>query len=83
MMETAGTASCSPVFDLGKDTIVFEHGMLVIKGPYSNTGCVALVFDAEGRLVAGRVNLPAWSDRRWLNYAGKSYYYSKSQECVI
>ncbi|HEX7508830.1 MAG TPA: hypothetical protein VF550_18805 [Polyangia bacterium] len=71
----AGTASCSPVFDLGQDTLAFEHGTLVIKGPYSNTGCAALVFDAEGRLVAGRVNIPAWSDCRWPNYAGKSYYY--------
>ena len=71
----AGTASCSPVMDLGKDTLVFEQGTLVIKGPYSNIGCVALVFDDEGRLVGGWENIPAWSDCRWPSYAGKSYYY--------
>ena len=40
------------------NTIVFERGTLVIKGPYGSTTCDALVFDAEGRLVGGRVNIP-------------------------
>lgn len=71
----AGTVSCTPLMDLGMGTLVFEHGTLVIKDPSVSIGCEALVFDDEGRLVQGRVNLAPWSDCGWPTYAGKSYYY--------
>ena len=70
----AGVAACSPLDSGG--TLEFVNDELIIRYPWGTSyGCwPALVFDGEGKLVSGRVDITAWADCRWVSYAGKSFY---------
>ena len=76
----AGTGSCSPFGDIGDAGLVLSDGCLGVTGPFRPRGCWSIDFDAEGRLVGGRIlgasmNIAVWSDCRWPYYSGKSLYY--------
>ena len=70
----AGVAACSSLVSGG--TLDFVNGDLVIRYAYGSQSCwPPLVFDGEGKLIGGQVDITAGADCRWAYYAGKSFYY--------